>query len=328
MARTKDFDRFVSACDYPGLLDEEIVSQSLAEYLAVLGVKREIRRLPADWDLDTEEPLRRSVWSILDDVAARAGRKPPALDARDALDAGDGALRRFTSWCIHRTWLWWSWDLSWITTTLIGAQQLGRDIPWARPLFEAYIAGCWMLYWTDDTLYWIAKPTVHVEQVDGWRRLHCEDGPTLESDIENLYFWHGVLVPAFVVVRPKWITVKHILGEENAEVRRVMIERYGWDRFLTEAGTLLHSDGFGDLYRFIPDNDEPITGVVVVNSTHEPDGSFKMYTLQVHPELRPLYANDEAGRPRLGEPQELTARNAVASTFGLRGEEYRPMVQT
>jgi hypothetical protein len=26
----------------------------------------------------------------------------------------------------------------------------------------------------------------------------------------------------------------------------------------------------------------------------------------------------------LGEPQKMTARNAVASTFGLRGEEYDP----
>lgn len=39
--------------------------------------------------------------------------------------------------------------------------------------------------------------------------------------VENLYFWHGVLVPAFVVVKPEWITVQHIETESNAEVRRV-----------------------------------------------------------------------------------------------------------
>jgi len=39
----------------------------------------------------------------------------------------------------------------------------------------------------------------------------------------------------------------------------------------------------------------------------------------VHPELRPMLGGDE-----LGEPQELTARNAIASTFGKRGEVYRP----
>ena len=31
---------------------------------------------------------------------------------------------------------------------------------------------------------------------------------------------------------------------------------------------------------------------------------------------------------QLGEPQALTARNAVASTFGLRGEQYEPIFET
>jgi hypothetical protein len=29
-----------------------------------------------------------------------------------------------------------------------------------------------------------------------------------------------------------------------------------------------------------------------------------------------------------GEPQSLTARNAVASTYGLRGEQYAPEIRT
>ena len=32
--------------------------------------------------------------------------------------------------------------------------------------------------------------------------------------------------------------------------------------------------------------------------------------------------------PRYGEPQKLTCHNAVASTFGLIGEEYAPEVET
>lgn len=62
--------------------------------------------------------------------------------------------------------------------------------------------------------------------------------------------------------------------------------------------------------------------VRVVNSTPEPDGSHKRYMLRVHPELRPLL--DEG----LGQPQKMTARNAVASTFGLRGEEYAPYAES
>jgi hypothetical protein len=35
-----------------------------------------------------------------------------------------------------------------------------------------------------------------------------------------------------------------------------------------------------------------------------------------------------AGRLPLGRDHELTAHNAVASTFGLRGKEYRPALET
>lgn len=63
--------------------------------------------------------------------------------------------------------------------------------------------------------------------------------------------------------------------------------------------------------------------VGVANSTPEPDGSHKSYFLRVHPECRPMLANGA-----FGAAQALTARNAVASTFGLRGPEYAPAVET
>ena len=61
----------------------------------------------------------------------------------------------------------------------------------------------------------------------------------------------------------------------------------------------------------------------LVNSSLEPDGSRKTYHLRVHPELRPLLPGDQ-----LGAPQKATCQNAVASTFGLRGEEYAPEIET
>jgi len=97
---------------------------------------------------------------------------------------------------------------------------------WLRPLFEAFVCGCWRLYWTDDTLYWLAKPTVRWEAI--WQRspLHHDTHAALEGDIVNLYFWHGVMVPPFVIIRPDRITIARIDRETNAEVRRAMIERY------------------------------------------------------------------------------------------------------
>jgi hypothetical protein len=151
---------------------------------------------------------------------------------------------------------------------------------------------------------------VHVEKVEGGRRLHNDKCAAIESDVENLYFWHGVMVPAFVVVRPDWITVQYIETEQNAEVRRVMIERFGYERFILESNAqLVHTDECGALYRKELEGDEALVMVHVVNSTPEPTGESKKYMLRVPPTVQ-------------------TAREAVAWTFGLKTDEYQPRIET
>lgn len=238
-----------------------------------------------------------------------------ALDARDDAEQGYGRLRRFITWCIQRGgWWYWRWDLSLIATTWFGAKQLRRRQVerWSRPVLDAFCAGAWLLHWTSDTLYWVAKPIVRSETVNGQHRVHCEDSAAVESDIGDLYFWHGVLVPAFVVVRPDWITVEHINGEQNAEVRRMMIDRYGASRYLQDSGAkLLQQDDYGQLWHKDVPDDEPIVMVRLVNSTPEPDGSSsKVYWLRVPPGME-------------------TARQAVAWSFGIDNPEgYAPVMET
>ena len=238
----------------------------------------------------------------------------------DAMDENE-AIQRFAAWCIQSPgWWWWRFEASLLATTYLGARQLGKAKveEWSEPIFHAFLAGAWVLHWTEDTLYWFAKPTVHVEEAATGKRLHNATGPALDSDIENLHFWHGVMVPEFVIMRPEFITVEHIQKEENVEVRRVMLDRYGIARYLVDSkAERIHEDEFGELYRTEIHDDEPLVMVKVLNSTQEPDGSRKSYFLRVHPELCPLQTDGD-----LGAPQKLTAMNAIASTFGLTGAQY------
>ncbi|MDE2101849.1 MAG: hypothetical protein KGL39_31675, partial [Patescibacteria group bacterium] len=162
-----------------------------------------------------------------------------ALDALAALDASDAlaSLKRFAAWCVNRGGWWYASEFSWLSTTYFGAKQIRKPevARWSEPVLNAFLAGAWFVHWTDDTLFWIAKPVVHTETIpNGLRRLHNDSFAAVESDLENLYFLHGVLVPAFVVVKPEWITTRHIGTEKNAEVQRLMIERYGWTRYLAD----------------------------------------------------------------------------------------------
>jgi len=133
-----------------------------------------------------------------------------------------------------------------------------------------------------------------------------------------------VRVSQQVIEAPDTLTVEQIREEPNEEVRRIMLERFGTERYLRESNAeQVHRDEWGTLYRVRFDDDEDLYMVEVVNSTPEPDGSYRDYFLRVHPQLRPMLAGGG-----YGSPQKFTARNAVASTFGLRGEEYAPAVQT
>jgi hypothetical protein len=166
---------------------------------------------------------------------------------------------------------------------------------------------------------------------DARGRLHCEDKAAIEyGDGWGVHAWHGVRVPADVITAPEGITPKRIDEEKNAEIRRVMLERYGVSRYVLESkAEVLHEDVdlIGQprrlLRRRFPDG-RAVVLVHVKNSTLEPDGTRKDYFLRVHPELRPL---PKAGGT-LGEPQKMTARNAVASTYGRRGEDYGPAMET
>ncbi|MFB6877807.1 DUF6745 domain-containing protein [Streptomyces sp. NPDC056323] len=142
-------------------------------------------------------------------------------------------------------------------------------------------------------------------------RLDRGDGPALAfRDGFALHAWRGMPVPAEFLEELNSLTPKRIREEENAELRRVMLEFYGYDRYLTESGAEpVHRDETGVLWRIAMDGDEDVVMVEVVNSTPEPDGTHRVYWLRVPPRTR-------------------TAKDGVAWTFGLQGEAYAPVRQT
>ncbi|CAL9657399.1 hypothetical protein SUDANB145_06834 [Streptomyces sp. enrichment culture] len=142
-------------------------------------------------------------------------------------------------------------------------------------------------------------------------RLDRGDGPALAfPDGFALYAWRGMPVPADFLAELPTLTPERIRTEENAELRRVMLEHYGYDRYLADSGARpLDRDETGVLWRIDLEDDEPVVMVEVLNSTPEPDGTRRTYWLRVPPTTR-------------------TAKEGVAWTFGLRPEVYAPVRET
>lgn len=68
------------------------------------------------------------------------------------------------------------------------------------------------------------------------QQLHNEMGPSIKyKDGWSVYSIDGVLVDQQIVETPETQTIQQIFHEQNAEVKRIRINRFGWDRFLTES---------------------------------------------------------------------------------------------
>lgn len=187
----------------------------------------------------------------------------------------------------------------------------GREAAVRDRLEIARSAGPW---WALEGVALVSERPL-VSHVDDEGRPHHPSGPALAwPDGFTVHAVHGVVVDRDVVEDPASITVARIDGEANAEVRRVLVERFGLDRLVREGGaTLVAEDDTGRLWRReLGDawrRDEPVVVVEVRNSTPEPDGTCRTYLLRVPPTTR-------------------TAREGVAWTFGLGSWEYRPSRET
>jgi len=67
-------------------------------------------------------------------------------------------------------------------------------------------------------------------------RLHNESGPAVRyRDGYSVWAIDGIRVNEKIVMRPETLTVQEINAESNQDVRSIMINRFGWARYLQES---------------------------------------------------------------------------------------------
>lgn len=174
--------------------------------------------------------------------------------------------------------------------------ELFKMVPWIS-FFENY---CFVGSYPKSTL------------LDLQRRPSNTEGAAITfADGYKIFAVSGLVVPRRFLENPELLTIGDIDREENVETRRGLIELYGAARYLEDSGAqLIHEDECGQLYQREISGDEPLTMVRVVNSTPEPDGSYRTFFLRVPPTI-------------------TTAREAVAWTFDIDdAEEYKPLQES
>jgi hypothetical protein len=176
------------------------------------------------------------------------------------------------------------------------------------------LRGLLRLAWAADWIIphrhicWISEPPESV-RADAQRRLHSAQGPALKyHDGWTAYAWKGVEVPARVIDHPEQITHADIEFAPDIHVRRCMIERLTPERFIASGAAFrIAEDESGILWERRWSDGDAWAAVEVINGTPELDGSRKRYFLQVPPNM-------------------LTARSAVAWTYGMTARQYRGLL--
>jgi hypothetical protein len=199
--------------------------------------------------------------------------------------------------------------------------EAGVELPKTLSLLiELDFTGCFSWWFYEQACILLAPPKFHFEPVgrraaipgNDNRRLHSTDGPAVEWSDCGLFFYRGVEIPAHYIQERDKITVKDIMEERNIENRRILQELYGLDRFMRDAGgKIIQQDKRGKLWSLKPRGEEREMKLVeVLNSTPEPDGSYKTYFLPVRSTVK-------------------TAAEGVARSFGFeKASEYDPVIET
>jgi hypothetical protein len=183
--------------------------------------------------------------------------------------------------------------------------ELAGDL-WRRAIANEQIqeSGCWWFPHSDFLVVSGLPQELHTEIAGGLPRLHRTDGPAIVwPDGWRLYSVHGRELPQWIIERPEALTVASIESEPNAEVRRIMLERYGPARYITDcvaqivdAMPLDHPvaglRGARLLRKVLSGEPEPLVFLEMVNSTPEPDGSCRRYLQRIDPNAY----NGDAGR--------------------------------
>ena len=162
-------------------------------------------------------------------------------------------------------------------------------------------------------------------------RLHRDDGPAyitptritwykdgrkhgMDADKYGslFYYYENIRVPPHYITNPESLTLQEVLAHVNTEVRFVGMKIVGMGKVMNDKKTkIIHRDEEKGqvLFQIKGIFQDPVCYVKVVNSTQEPDGTFKDYYLCVPPDVK-------------------TCKQAVAWTFRLEEQEYQPEQET
>jgi hypothetical protein len=157
--------------------------------------------------------------------------------------------------------------------------KLYKFLLWARC--------CPYILFDENTVYVSRKP-VEIHYNDNGQ-LHNEEGMSCRfADNWGIWTISGVEVDEQIVMHPETQTIEQIRKEENEEVKRIRIARYGWEKYLNEINAKIIDDRENDIegtreFLFRSNEDNMTALLCVCPSTQ------KEFVLEVPPDTKTCF---------------------------------------
>jgi hypothetical protein len=344
----------------------EVPGDVLARLMA--SALRAVDADPVRYDLElmaypVGEAITRAVDVTVTDAVERAVRSAVRSATADAVDtlvavtvaaAMDGVVAADSPPTWHQLVLGPLWCNGWYWGPAFASffreacgLELTADLADRAMACEQAAAGAWWCYPHREFVLACERPRqIHLEQTSfvdvrgrRGRRLHHLWGPAISwPDGWSVHAIHGVPVPARIIEQPQSVTVRDIETQRNAEVRRVLLERYGWARYMADSGAdvvdevpkdhmIVGLRGARLLSKVLPGEPEPMVYLEMMNSSPEPDGTYRRYLERIDPKA---YGGD-AGRlchaAMASRWRHRDGSGQLRLTFA-NWREYRPLVES
>jgi len=131
----------------------------------------------------------------------------------------------------------------------------------------------------------------NVCELDDFGRLHCEDGPAIAfPDGYEIFAYNGVIIPRKAIMEKETLTLTDITSEQNAEVKRTLIDIYGVAKYLEQSKAqvidmdMILVDAYAEEKEYMPRALYHCDGNAYLCGT---DGStHRVYFMSVDPEAK------------------------------------------
>jgi hypothetical protein len=168
-----------------------------------------------------------------------------------------------------------------------------------QPLMDMAVdCGWWM---PCKGVCFMSEKPIAINLADG--EVHSDSGPAIEyADGFKIWAIEGVLVDEQIVMQPERQTIKQIEREENEEIKRIRLNRYGWQRYLQETEAQVLDVSVHDWMESLMLTRDGIT----VLCTYDPS-TGRPYALEVDP----LCKTCEEAQRYLLSPEDSLSRAGI-----------------